>query len=398
VYTASSMPLSPQQRDVVQTILTWLARKDRQTLTLGGYAGTGKTTVLAALRYVLAQKRPEWKVAFAAYTGKATQVLAQKLKKIPLDLTGDNISTLHSLLYSPLTDSAGQVAGWRRKDELPYQLVVVDEASMMTEEIWRDLLRMGVPILAVGDHGQLPPIGESFNLMKEPDLILTEIHRQAEESPIIHLATMARESGRIPIGNYGQGVKKIDMTDSDSGVLLDELAQQYQPDMLFLVGQNRSRMGLNQTIRTAQARQGAEPEAGDMVICLRNQWQKGIFNGMIGKLTSIAPIRPTDGEEVVSYQAEIEGVDGKPLYSGLIAAAQFNAEATLDWSKKERDLKGELFDFGYALTVHKAQGSQARKVIVVEQRNQHMSDDDWKRWLYTAVTRAEEELVIFGTE
>lgn len=390
------MSLSPQQRDVVQTILTWLSRGDRQTLTLGGYAGTGKTTVLAALRYVLAQKRPNWKVAFAAYTGKATQVLAQKLKKIPLDLSEDNISTLHSLLYSPIQDSQGQVAGWRRRESIPYSLIVVDEASMVTREIWQDLTRMGIPILAVGDHGQLPPIGESLNLMKEPDLVLTEIHRQAAESPIIHVATLARETGHIPIENFGGGVRKIDITESDSGLYLDELAQQYQQDMLFLVGMNRSRLGLNQTIRTAQARQSAEPESGDIVICLRNQWQKGIYNGMIGRLTGIGQAQ-TEAGEIVSYQAEIEGIDGKPLYSGLIAAQQFGAENTLDWSKKERDLKGELFDFGYALTVHKAQGSQARKVVVVEQRNQHMSDEDWKRWLYTAVTRAEEELIIFGT-
>lgn len=390
--------MSPQQKTVVQQILTWLNQKEVQTLTLGGYAGTGKTTVLAALRYVLAQKRPQWRVAFAAYTGKATQVLASKLKRIPLDLSADSISTLHSLLYSPLTDSAGQVAGWRRREDVPYNLIVIDEASMVTQEIWRDVLRLGLPVLAVGDHGQLPPIGESLNLMQQPDLILTEIHRQAAESPIIKVATMARETGVIPIDNYGSGVRKLSLQDSDSGVALDELAQQYQPDMLFLVGQNRTRIGLNQTIRTAQARQGSEPEGGDIVICLRNQWQKGLYNGQMGRLRSISPVPNPESDELISYQADIETLDGEYLYNGLIAAAQFSAAGTLDWSKKDRDKKGELFDFGYALTVHKAQGSQARKVVVVEERNQHMSDDDWKRWLYTAVTRAEEELIIFGSD
>lgn len=388
------MAVSAQQREVIQSILRWLSAGSSPTLTLGGYAGTGKTTVLAALRYVLAQKRPSWRVAFAAYTGKATQVLAQKLKKIPLDLSADNISTLHSLLYSPIVDTREQIAGWRRRTEVPFSLIVVDEASMVTQEIWQDLQRLGVPILAVGDHGQLPPIGESLNLMAHPDLVLTEIHRQAADSAIIQVATMARETGVIPIGDFGPGVRKFDLQESDSNLYLDELAQQYKPDTLFLVGQNRSRQGLNQTIRTAQARQSLQPEPGDIVMCLRNNWQKGIYNGMTGQVKSISVVG--NQETPVSYQAEIQTLDGEPLYKGLIAAEQFNAETTLNLTKKERAEKGELFDFGYALTVHKAQGSQARRVVVVEQRNQHMTDEDWKRWLYTAVTRAEEELILFG--
>lgn len=393
------MPLSPEQKNVLQAILQWLNDGELQTLTLGGYAGTGKTTILAALRYILAKKRPDWRVAFAAYTGKATQVLAEKLKRIPLDLSADNISTLHSLLYSPIADDSDQIAGWRRRTEIPYSLLVIDEASMVTKEIWQDIQHLGIPVLAVGDHGQLPPIGESLNLMANPDIVLTEIHRQAAESPIIQIATLARETGKIPVGNFGLGVKKYNMQDSDAGLLLDELAQQYQPNMLFLVGQNRTRLGLNQTIRTAQARQSAEPEPGDIVICLRNNWQKGIYNGMVGQLQGLASTAErNESHQPVTYQAEILALDGKPLYSGLISAEQFQAETTLQWGKKERAEKGELFDFGYALTVHKAQGSQAKKVVVIEERNQHMSDEDWKRWLYTAVTRAEEELILFGTE
>lgn len=392
------MALSNQQTEVLQSLLRWVGDPQQQTLTMGGYAGTGKTTLLAALRYVLAQKRPSWNVAFAAYTGKATQVLAQKLKKIPMDLPNDNISTLHSLLYSPITDAQGNQAGWRRRNSIPYQLIVVDEASMVTTEIWQDLLKMQIPVLAVGDHGQLPPIGESLNLMATPDLVLTEIHRQAESSPIIHLATLAREQGRIPVGEYGPGVRKLNMQDSDAQLYLDELAQKHQNDMLFLVGQNRSRQGLNATIRAAKARESASPESGDMVICLRNNWKKGIFNGQIGKISSITAVSHPESDKLISYKAKITTLDDEPLYKGKISAEQFGAPTVLDWSSKLRTAQGELFDFGYALTVHKAQGSQAKRVVVIEERNQHMSDDDWKRWLYTAVTRAEEELTIFGSD
>lgn len=388
------MPLSTEQKDVINGILAWVSAGDRPFVTLGGYAGTGKTTVIAALRYVLAQKRPNWKVAFAAYTGKATQVLAEKLKRTKLDLSKDSISTLHSLLYSPIADTQGQIAGWRRKDEVPFQLIVVDEASMVTQEIWRDLLRFQIPVLAVGDHGQLPPIGDSLSLMKAPDFTLTHIHRQAEESPIIQVATLAREQGFIPVENFGPGVRKINIQESDSQLMLEELYQQYKSDTLFLVGQNRTRVAINNAIRASMYRDLSTPEVGDVLICLRNNWQKGIFNGMQGKIQSVRPIAEND--ELQAYDAVIVDFSENELYSGRIAAQQFNADTTLDLGKKERTTLGELFDYGYALTVHKAQGSQSRRVVIIEERSRHMSDDDWKRWLYTAVTRAEEELIVFG--
>ena len=85
------------------------------------------------------------------------------------------------------------------------------------------------------------------------------------------------------------------------------------------------------------------------------------------------------------------------LYTGLISKDQFNSETTLNNINKSYKTQGlDLFDFGYALTVHKSQGSQAKKVILFEERNKHQSDDDFRRWLYTAVTRAEEKLIIFG--
>ncbi len=89
---------------------------------------------------------------------------------------------------------------------------------------------------------------------------------------------------------------------------------------------------------------------------------------------------------------------GDKNYHGLISVEQFNADSALNFTdKRSKIMKGDLFDFGYALTVHKAQGSQAKKVVLFEERFPKMTDDDWKRWLYTAVTRAEEELYIFTT-
>jgi exodeoxyribonuclease-5 len=131
-----------------------------------------------------------------------------------------------------------------------------------------------------------------------------------------------------------------------------------------------------------------EPQSGDRVICLKNNHIDQIFNGMTGTILSVSK----EGEAGRKYyEAEID-LDGEdfPFY-GNLCVEQFGQNATLPF---DRDRQTNLFDFGYALTVHKAQGSQARRVVVFEERFARMTDDLWKRWLYTAVTRAEEELYI----
>lgn len=384
--------VTPEQKAVLREILMWLAKPESPSLTLGGYAGTGKTTLIATLRALIKVKKPKWRVAFAAYTGKASQVLAQRLKTMDAKVPKDSVSTLHSLLYAPLTKGE-EVVGWQRKDELPYQLIIVDEASMVTQDIWKDLLAFNVPVLAVGDHGQLPPIGEKFNLMDEPDLLLETIHRQAAESPIIQVANFARTKGHIPVGKYGPKVHKYDMQSSEAQLLLEEFAQTYTPQTLFLTGFNHSRLGLNHTVRAAHSRNPDKPEIGDTVICLKNNWSKGIFNGMIGKIRTLG-----DTTELGDHKVQIMGIEdaetGTLLYFGKVFLTPFSKTPAPLPKIIPRDVA--VFDYGYALTVHKAQGSQAKKVIVLEERSKHMDDDEWRQWLYTAVTRAEEELFIFG--
>lgn len=387
------MTITKEQKAILTAIVAWLNEGGREPLTLGGYAGTGKTSVIAVLRLLIHRQKPQWRVAFAAFTGKASQVLADRLHQLRIHFPDDSVSTLHALLYSPIADAGGDIAGWKRKTELPFDLIVVDEASMVTKDIWQDLNRHGVPVLAVGDHGQLPPIGESFSLMAHPQLVLEQIHRQAAESPILEVARLARETGTIPVGRYGKGVVKYDRADSDAGVLIDELVQTWKPDTLFLCGMNHTRLRLNSTIRSAAYRDPERPEAGDRVICLRNHWDEGLYNGLVGTLDAIAD----DRENELVYQASLVDDASAQVFHGPMNKQQFGHNDRLVIRRGQEKLYGELFDYGYALTVHKAQGSQARKVIVLEERNRHMTDEEWRRWLYTAVTRAEEELVLFGS-
>lgn len=360
-------------------------------ITLGGYAGTGKTTLISILREELNRINPKAKVAFCSYTGKAVQVMKRKLMEQKVSIKGDFLGTIHSLIYRTIEDSSGRVLGWALKDkfELNYDLMIVDEASMVDEKIWADLMSFRIPIIAVGDHGQLPPVSGEFNLMQKPHLRLTEIHRQARENPIIELSILARQNGEIPHGSYGGAVEKVSY--AESGSMVEDIFSNYNPDTLILCGYNNSRVKINTAVRGYLGFENPEPCADDRVICLRNNREKAIFNGMLG---TILDIKRLEGEK---YQTTIL-MEGMPnAYEGIISSEQFFSPKTLNNILGYKKTQGmDLFDFGYALTVHKAQGSQARKVVLFEERFKEMDDEMWKRWLYTAVTRAEEELLIFG--
>lgn len=393
------LQLSPDQQITLKTLYNWFnsvqTKSGKNYITVGGYAGTGKTTLLAYLRHLIYKQNPGTKVAFVSYTGKATQVLKSKLTTTKQLQKRDFVGTIHSLIYDTIEDAQGRVLGWELKDlkDVAYDLLVVDEASMIDEKIWIDLQYFGIPIIAVGDHGQLPPISGNFNLMAKPMLKLEHIHRQAQDNPIIKVSILAREKGEIPYEHFDEKVKKLSF--SESGYLIDEELQNYNPNTLFLCGYNSSRVKINTVIRQNLGFELPTPLPGDRVICLRNNHKKQIFNGMLGELQSI------EKHDEASYLVEVdmERDVGEPplLYKGVISSEQFNSEQTLNnINGAVRTQKMDLFDFGYALTVHKAQGSQAQKVVLFEERFKQMDSEMWRRWLYTAVTRAQEELIIFG--
>lgn len=398
------LKLSADQQKALDSILSWY--KDikegksgtENFITLGGYAGTGKTTLQGILRNELHKKYPKLTVAFCSYTGKAARVLRQKLVEVKAIIGSDSVSTIHSLIYSPLTNSNEEIIGWERKREVEADLIVVDEASMVDQAIWQDLLAYKIPIIAVGDHGQLPPIKGKFNLMQKPQLKLEKIHRQAEENPIIKISMFAREEGKIPVQFYDYNVVKMSKTDDDTRETISELINSYNSDTLLLCGYNHTRVKLNKFVRQSLERLNPEPQAGDRVICLRNNHTAGIFNGMLGTVRTISGEgqMQMDGMPEL-YLAEVE-MDGESKnYKGSLYPPQFNNTQSINFTdERERIGDKDLFDFGYALTVHKSQGSQAKRVILFEERFKQMDDEMWRRWLYTAVTRAEEELFIVG--
>ena len=388
--------LSKDQTKALKSIIKWYTSENKpQYITLGGYAGTGKTTLIALIKEALIniskRNKKHIKIALCSYTGRATQNLKTKIKEEMVIKGTDTVSTIHGLIYDPIENSKGIIIGWRKKSEITADLIIIDEASMIDENIWIDLLSYNVPIIAVGDHGQLPPIKGSFNLMQDPQLKLENIHRQAANDPIIQISIAARKHGNVESGKFSDTVIKYSQDDYDYGEANVDLLENYTEDMLILCGYNSTRVKINQFIRSSLGFDTPEPQVGDRVICLRNNHLKSIYNGMLGTIASILAI-----DENI-YSADINIDDTKNNYFGKIYAPQFNSTDPINFTKDRLKLgKADLFDFGYALTVHKAQGSQAKKVVLFEERFSKMSDDQWKRWLYTGITRAQSELYLFG--
>jgi exodeoxyribonuclease V len=384
-----SLELSNTQLNIIDEILKWYKLPKTQYITLGGYAGTGKTTLLGYLCNQLHTKNKGIKIAFCSYTGKATRVLNRKLTETKSLKSSDFLGTIHRLIYRAVVDDEDNIIGWEKlpDEDFKYNLIVVDEASMVTEDIWRDLLSFNIPILAVGDHGQLPPINSSFNLMESPQFKLEEIYRQEESNPIIKVSEIIRKYGSIPFEEFSSCVKKIHKNEAETQEILGDIFHSFNNDTMVLCGYNKTRINLNKAIRNLHFN-SPNPEPGDRVICLKNNRTMDIFNGMTGTILDIT--REQNG--IAYYDAEIElDYEDFPFY-GKISIEQFNSPELID--KKVEDLN--YFDYGYALTVHKAQGSQSKRVVVFEERFSKMDDDTYRRWLYTAVTRAEEELYIIG--
>ena len=394
------MELTQEQQKIIFELQNWIKSMtnesddewievDKQFITIGGFAGTGKTTLISHFRKILKEKYPKIKVAFCAYTGKATRVLKNKLEEAGAIYSTDSISTIQGLIYNTIEDAQDRIIGWERKEEIKEDLIIIDEASMVDQNIWEDITSYHVPIIAIGDHGQLPPINGNFNLMEKPQYSLIEIHRQAKDNPIIKLSIHARNFGQIIPSNYSDTVIKVKKSDPDMGYRVEEIMERYDRDTLIICGYNHTRIKLNKYIRQKIGMESELPIPGDRLICLRNNHEAGIYNGMFGELLHI------EDKDERRYKVEIRIEDTGEIYSGNILKVQFNNQQSLNFSENRRlTLDSDLFDFGYAVTVHKSQGGQAKRVIFFEEHMSKMDFDTKRRWLYTAVTRAQEELYI----
>ena len=433
---------SPAQAAAIRAIKEWFETRthEQQVFRLFGYAGSGKSTVLkfALDELGLSPHRGAKEggcvpgVVTATFTGKAALVLSRK---------GTPARTIHSLIYSVIAateeeieaagkrvreseEAARHLSGFDRtaaeaaieamrqalsamkhprfalnpeSDAAEACLIVLDEVSMVGGEMARDLMSFGKPILVLGDPGQLPPIkGEGAFTRDAPDIMLTEIHRQAAESAIIRLATMARTGEPIGFGSYDAHVAKL-----RKGDITPEQALRGGQ---LICGLNATRLQLNNAMRAAAGFTDTWLPTGpaEKIICLKNENALGLVNGMFlalkdvvdeGSLFFSAVVHDEEGRRVGPLDRE-----GRPgrlrLYKG-----HFEDHVAHDAHRHDRDWKEKRHlteaTFGWAITAHKAQGSQWPNVIVWDD-GLGRSDLDRRRWLYTAITRAEAGLVLLA--
>lgn len=349
-----------------------------------GPAGSGKSSLV---RFIVdALNIPEELVVYIAYTGKASLVLRNK--------GCTNAITAHKLLYHAKEKPDGTYEFTPKKHlDYNYKIIVLDECSMLPEEMWKLLLSHKVHVLALGDKEQLPPVDGDSKILDYPHIILDEVVRQALDSPIIRLSVDIREGKWLEYG--GPKECRVMPKEKVSDKLLIGADQ-------ILCGKNITRHCLNERLR--KIKYGEQyvdrPLNGDKVICLKNDWStvgsndEPLVNGMIGVINNIELY---DGR---LYKPEMYAdftSDNGGLYESLDMDYKIftEKEATVNkdnWKQFPKNERAYEFDYAYAVTVHKYQGSEAEKVVVYDE---WLGDVDFHRkWLYTAITRASRMLVV----
>lgn len=364
----SDLVWSGEQQRAIDQVVQWHASKNRpQIFRLFGYAGTGKTTLA---KYIADQIDGE--VLFACFTGKAAQVLRNK--------GCDGAGTIHGLIYKPVFDPVTGTVEFMHNHESPLykaKLLIVDEVSMVGEDLAADLLKFGCPILVLGDPAQLPPIkGAGYFTDVEPDFMLTEVHRQAAENPIIQASMAVRLGQPLKAGATAAGA--VNLVDRNSVIHVGDYCLSFDQ---VLCGRNVTRQRINKMVRRQLNRAGDMPEVGDRLVCLRNDRTKNLFNGSLWEVVKIKK-GPRQGRVYM----DVKALDGdEEVYVDVEVLNEFftGHDQGIDWKR----LRGtQQFTYGYALTVHKSQGSQWDNVLIFDESNAFA--DDAHRHLYTAVTRA----------
>lgn len=409
------MQFSPGQDAALKAVDDWYRNGDKQVFHFFGYAGTGKTTLARHLA-----ENIDGEVIFAAYTGKAAHVLQSK--------GCEGACTIHSLIYHSRDQSRKRLEELQAQlgelinelKDLPHDqvennpkvislrreikkeaenasqpmfvlnpdsrakdaaLIVIDECSMVDSQMGQDLLSFGTPVLVLGDPAQLPPVGSAgyFTENITPDVMLEEIHRHARDSAVLRMATEVRKGNSLQLGDWGDNCFV-----HPTGTKIDQ--EQILGYDQILVGKNKTRHASNAKIRRFLDYEGQFPVIGDRLVCLRNNAELGLLNGAIFHVTSVDGVMDGKVHMAVRPEDAQASVEVAALEQHFLGRSE--ELKTQYWLRSE----GQEFDYGYALTVHKSQGSQWDSVCVFNES--WGSKESRQRWLYTAITRAVSQVTV----
>jgi len=370
--TDTTLPtrFAPQQDAALKAIAAWRKDGGAPVFRLFGYAGTGKTTLARRIADDV-----DGTVVFGAFTGKAASVMRAK--------GCHDAATIHSLIYrTKETEDGGPAFTLNRTGPISKaELVIIDECSMVDSDLGNDLLSFDKPVLVLGDPAQLPPVrGGGFFTEAEPDVMLTEVHRQAADDPIVRMAMTVREGGRLAIGEYGRSrVVSRRNLDPNAVIAADQV----------LVGMNKTRRLYNNRLREIAGHVDPMPAVGEKLVCLRNDRTKGLLNGSTWTVQAQRAAQRPDTIRLDVVPDDDPALRRRPVDIKVLRAVMSGSEEEIPaFLRRETD----EFTYGYALTVHKAQGSQWDSVVLFDESFAFREHRD--RWLYTGLTRAAEEITV----
>jgi len=388
--------LNKSQQLALEDLIDWFVTDSnkQQVFKLFGYAGTGKTTLIKFLFEYLRSSgaKIESQIKIGTLSWKASKVLKKKGIK--------QAQSIHSLIYISYKDKKNR---WRHtKRDLEYfkniKMIVIDEASVVTKSMRKEIESLGCLVLYVGDPFQLPPIekyGETDDFFDSWDVLLTEIVRQSANDQIIRLSMMLRNFEDFKVGTYDSVIIKNKYKHNTNDNL-----KYITNDSIILCGTNKTRKSLNESARVLKGHNPKNmPNNNEPLILFSGFNKKQIFNSdIIYGVNDLNedPIR--DDVEYFGFTKE-EDDDECLLYNddpsdekSLIPMIYHDGENSKKQMLKIRG-KGILWSFNYAISVHKAQGSEWDNILIYDESYCWKNEEKY-RWQYTALTRAKKYATI----
>lgn len=354
---------------------------------IAGYAGTGKSVVIEFIYNTLSRMGIIGTVI--SFTGRAASNLSSR---------GIPAKTAHSVLKEPVLDSNGNLLHFRDKtvDDILATVgsfLIIEEASMMPEDINEIILQLSIPLLYVGDDAQLQPVNSTSifdsmangNHVEWPVNFVEKIRRQGEGSDIIELATNIRLYNRIAISNRNSD--EVHLVRKDASFMRKFLPQNWSRYEIILCPTNKTRKMINAKIRALKGYHSDTPLVGERLICTRNDYKENRFlaNGELFEVTSKFGTQ----KGIHKYTLKSVDTDGK-MVTVEIDDEMFISEQRTKKNEGNKELSD--FTYGYCISTHKSQGSTFESVLYIDEDVSYFMDQQSLR--YTAVTRAAKHVTV----